>query len=235
MRVRLADVFPAVAAKAHRPLFIDGSGRTVWLAQGAGPEDDDDDADDKGDSGTGDDADDKSGDGNHGDKKDDKKDDEDLKKKLRLADKRAAEAEKKLRDAEDKDKSELEVAKRDLEESKKENEELAAKNHELALTNAFLLVNEYTWHDPEEALASATRRKLLEDVQDKDSGDVDPSKLKKALESLAKAAPHLVKKGVEDDTPGSTATHTVGKGGKGGKGAEFDRATLEKRYSALRR
>jgi hypothetical protein len=234
MKVRLADVYPA-AAGGRRPQFIDGSGRSVWLAQGGGP-DDDKDGDADGDSGTGA-VDDKSGtDGNPEDDKDGKgKDDsEALKQKLRLADKRAAEAEKKLREAEDKDKSELEVAKRKLEEVTANNAKLTEANHELSLTNAFLMVNEVTWFDPEEALASARRRKLLDGVQAED-GEVDNGKLKKALEALAKASPHLVKKGKDDEGPGSTATHTVGNGAGKGKGQQFDRETLAKRYSALRR
>lgn len=233
MKVRLASVIPT-AGQVRRPLFIDGSGRSVWLAQGADPAEDDDD-DDDGDSGTGDaDAKDPK-DGDRKDDKDDKSSDaEALKKKLRLADKRAAEAEKRLREAEDKDKSELEVAKRDLEEAKKKNEEQAEEMRELALVNAFLMVNEFTWHDNEDALNAARRGKLLEDVISED-GEVDKAKMKKALDALAKAKPHLVKKGADDETPPSTATHSVGNG-KGKKGAEeFSKGDLSKRYSALRR
>lgn len=235
MKVRLADVSSPVGS-VRRPLFIDGSGREVFLAQGADPAEDADD-DDEGDSGTGDAKD----DDKTGDRKDKKDDDKDadsdaLKKKLRLADKRAAEAEKKLREAEDKDKSELEVAKRDLEEAKKKNEDLAEDNRELSLVNAFLMVNTITWHDNEDALNAARRQGLLDDLQDKETGEVDKAKMKKALESLSKAKPHLVKKGAEEETPASTATHTVGgKGNKNGQQEGLDKATLSKRYSALRR
>jgi hypothetical protein len=239
MKIHLALVDPK--APWGLPLFVDGSGRPVYLGRGA--DGTDDDGEGGTDSGGDDDAD--ADDDGDDDKKDKKEpgaeaDAEVLKKKMRLADKRAAEAERKLRELEDKDKGELEVTQRKLKEATETNAKLVLQVREQALENAFLSVNEITWHDPSDALTAATRLKLLEGVQDED-GEVDQAKLKTALQKLAKAKPHYVKNNTEEDSgsgagagKGTTGT-TTGSGRKKGTADGPTEQQLRDRYSALRR
>jgi hypothetical protein len=239
MTIHLALVDPA--SSWGQPLFVDDSGRPVYLGRGA--DGTDDDGEDDGDSGTEDDTD---GDAEGGDKGEkDKKpgaeaDAEVLRKRMKAADKRAQAAEQRVKDLEDKDKSELEVAKRKLEEATKRADELAEKVKAKALENAFLSTNDITWHDPDDALAAAQRHNLLEGVQDED-GEVDKTKLAAALKALAKKKPHYVKKdNTEEDTEaankakGPTGT-TTGSGRKRGTGTGPTEDDLRRRYSALRR
>jgi hypothetical protein len=233
MTIHLAIVDP--------PLFVDGSGRPVYLAKGS------DGTDDEGEGGT-DSGGDDDADGDDGGEGEGEKgkpgaeaDAAALRNKIRLADKRAAEAEKRLRELEDKDKGALEVAERKLAEATATNDKLLVQVKEQALENAFLTVNEITWHDPSDALSAAHRAKLLDGVQDED-GEVDQTKLKAALKALAKAKPHYVKKSTEDQEEdatkgapkGSTATKT-GSGRKTGTADGPTEAQLRDRYSALRR
>jgi len=244
MKIRLANVFPEAApTRWGQPLFVDGSGRPVYL--GRGGDGTDDDGEGSGDSGAEDDAD---GDDDADDEggKDDKAkpgaeaDAEALRKKMKLADKRAAEAERKLRDLEDKDKGELEVAKRKLEEVTAINAKLQEKVKAQALENAFAMADVgITWHDPDDALTAAGRLGLMEGVQDED-GEVDKAKLASALKALAKKKPHYVKtKADENDEQrnngsGSTGTST-GSGRKKGAGDGPTEAELRARYAAIRR
>jgi hypothetical protein len=237
MKIRLAQVDPS--APWGQPLFVDGSGRPVYLGRGADGTDDDDE--DGSDSGGADDADDD--DAGDKDEKDGKNkagaeaDAEALRNKIRLADKRAAEAERKLQELTDKDKSALEVAERKLAEAEAKTAELATKLKTKALENAFMAVNEYTWHDPDDAIAAATRLGLLEGVQD-DDGEVDQTKLKAALVKLIKAKPHYLKseksEDDEDETPkGPSGTPTGSARKKAAKTAASE-AALRARYPALR-
>jgi len=234
MTIHLAIVNPS--APWGQPLFVDGRGRPVYLGRGG---DGEGEGEGVGDSGTDDDADDDT-DGEDGGEKDKDKpgaeaDAEALRKKIRLADKRAAEAERKLRELEDKDKGELEVTKRKLAEAEADKVKLAEKVKAQALETAFLGVNEYTWHDADDALTAAGRLGLLEGVQDEE-GEVDKAKLKAALAKLIKAKPHYLKKdntGEEDETPkGPTGTPTGSGRQKSKKTA--DEAALRARYPALR-
>jgi hypothetical protein len=241
MKIHLALVNPEASARWGQPLFVDGSGRPVYLGRGADGTDDDGEGD--GDSGATDDADDDSDGEDDGDKKDKKKpgeeaDAEALRKKMKLADKRAAEAERKLRELEDKDKGELEVTQRKLAEATETNAKLLKQVRDQALENAFLSTNEITWHDPDDALTAAQRAGLLEGIQDED-GEVDKAKLKTALQKLAKAKPHYVK-GTEEEAGatkgngGPTGTST-GSGRKKGTADGPTEQQLRDRYSALRR
>lgn len=245
MRIHLAIVDPE--ARWGQPLFVDDSGRPVYLGRGADGTDDDDE--DGSDSGTDDDAD-ADDDGDDKDKKDkDKKeagaeaDAEALRKKMRLADKRAAEAERKLRELEDKDKDALEVANAKVDELTKANGELNAKLKEQSLVSAFAMVNEHEWVDPEDALDLARRRGFLDDVQDED-GEVDQKMLKRKLAEFAKAKPNMIKKAKKDEDDGEDTAGGNGKGPTGtntGSGRKKGAATgpteeeLRSRYSALRR
>ena len=235
MTIHLAIVDPS--APWGQPLFVDGSGRPVYL--GRGSDGTGDDGEDDPDSGGDGDADDDT-DGEDESKKDKDKpgaeaDAEVLRKKMKLADKRAAEAERKLRELEDKDKSEVEVLKRKLEEQTAANTELVTKLKAKALENAFMAVNDYTWHDPDDAISAATRLGLLADVQDED-GEVDKDKLKAALKKLIKAKPHYLKKdNTEDgDEPKGPSGAPVGSGRKNKPAKGADEAALRARYPALR-
>lgn len=242
MKIRLANPFLEAPVRWGQPLFVDGSGRPVYL--GRGSDGTGDDGEDDTDSGGDDDADgDDDGDG-EGDKDGKAKpgaeaDAEALRKKIRLADKRAAAAEKRAQELEDKDKGALEVAERKLAEMQAANAKLQVKVTAQALENAFLATNEITWHDPDDALTAAQRAGLLEGVQDED-GEVDKAKLKTALQKLAKAKPHYVKsKADEDDDAknngaGPTGTNT-GSGRKKPANGAPDEAALRARYTAIRR
>lgn len=232
MTIQLALVHPAWG----RPLFIDGSGRPVYLGRGADGTDDDGEAD--GDSGTeGDEGDDTDGDKDEKDKKDkepgSEADAEVYRRKMKLADKRAADAEQRLKALEDKDKDALEVATRKLQEAEAKNVELNDKLKEQSLQNAFLLVNEHTWVDPGDALDLARRRGFLDDVQDED-GVVDDKLLKRKLAEFAKAKPNMVQASKEEEAPGVKTGQTPGSGRKKDP-AVADEAALRARYSALRR
>jgi hypothetical protein len=240
MKIRLANPYFEAPLVWGQPLFVDGSGRPVYLGRGADGADDDGEGEP--DSGGDGDAD-GDGDGEGGDKDEKGKpspaDEAALKNKIKLADKRAAEAERRLRELEDKDKGALEVAERKLAEATETNAKLAAQVKAQALENAFLKVNDITWHDPDDALTAATRQKLLEGVQDED-GEVDMAKLKTALAKLAKAKPHYVKSKAdeEEEQPkggsGPTGTPT-GSGRKKGNPSGPSEAELRARYGAIRR
>lgn len=242
MKIHLAIVDPEAPRSWGQPLFVDGSGRPVYLGRGA---DGEGEGEGEGDSGADDDADDDTegdGDGTK-DKKaaGEEADAEALRRRMKAADKRAEAAERRVRELEDKDKGELEVTQRKLAEATEQNTKLTAQVREQALENAFLKVNEITWHDPDEALAGAQRAKLLEGVQD-DDGEVDLAKLKAALKAYAKAKPHHVKKDSTEEekdqdakaAAGPTATKT-GSGRKTGTASGPTEQQLRDRYSALRR
>jgi hypothetical protein len=239
MKIRLAIVNPE--ARWGQPLFVDGRGRPVYLGRGADGTDDEGEGDtDSGGEGDADGDGDGEGEGEKA-KKDAgaEADAEALRNKIRLADKRAAAAEAKLKDLEDKDKSALEVAERKLAEAQATNDKLLAQVRTQALENAFLATNDITWHDPDDALTAAQRAGLLEGVQDED-GAVDKTKLKSALQKLAKAKPHYVKSSKDGDAAGAgsgagpTGT-TTGSGRKAGTKDGPTEEQLRQRYAALRR
>lgn len=146
-----------------------------------------------------------------------------LRKQLSASDKNRTAAEKKLKEIEDAKKDELTKATERAEAAEKlvqkRDEELAG----LRLQNAFLTANTgVSWHDPEDALDVAQKRGYLSEVVSED-GKVDSAKLATKLKELAKAKPHLVKSGAEEndkkkEEPKAPTGQKVGsKVGGGGK------------------
>jgi hypothetical protein len=138
----------------------------------------------------------------------------------------------KLKEIEDKDKSELERTTervKVLEQQVQQDKEEIGK---LRLENAFLTVNEVSWHDNEDALRAARDGGYLEQVV-KDDGTIDRDKLNRQLKSLADKKKYLVKTEQEPPQPPSGAG--VGSGGRGGNQGNPDEAKLRERYSRLRR
>jgi hypothetical protein len=145
------------------------------------------------------------------------------------AEQREAELAKRLREFEDKDKSELEKAQRNAEEAIKERDEAHAALQRERINNAFLTSNTYAWHNSERALSLLD----LSEVTIKDDGKVEG--LDKAIASLAKSDPYLIK--TSDETKGSDLPPSgspAGSGAKNGK-ATTDRDKLMDKYPALRR
>lgn len=242
MKIQLAIVDPS--APWGQPLFVDGSGRPVYLGRGADGSDDGGegegdsgaDADEDGDDDGGDDS--KKGDGK---KPGEEADAEALRRRMKAADKRANDAEARLRALEDAGKDKLEVAERKVTELTEANKKLTESLREQSLVNAFLLVNEHEWQDNEDALDLARRKGYLDDVQDAD-GEVDQKALKAKLAAFAKAKPHMLKtKKAEDGDEGkkpagTPATGTpTGSGRKKGTEGSPTEAELRARYGALRR
>ena len=243
MTIHLALV-SAREAQWGQPLFVDDSGRPVYPARG-GDGEGAGEGDDDGDSGADDDADDT--DAEDKDEKDSKAgaeaDAEVLRKKMRLADKRAAEAERKLRELEDKDKGELEVTQRKLADAEKQLAEVRQKLKDNAIETAFAMVNKFEWEDAEDALELMRRKGFLEDVQDED-GEVDRKVLERKLKEFAKAKPHMLKKKTEEDEedtdttsgkPNGPTGQPTGSGRKNKPGTGPTEAELRNRYPALRR
>lgn len=95
----------------------------------------------------------------------------------------------------------------------------------LRIENAFLSSNTHDWADKDDALRLAD----LADVEIEDDGTVHG--LKQALDKLAKAKPHLLKKSDSDDKRGPSGSANNGKR-KGGS-TKPDRAALSKSYPIL--
>lgn len=134
-----------------------------------------------------------------------------------------------LKAIEDKDKSELERTAGELDELKKSAAERDEAIRDLRLENAFLASNKFTWHDPADALKLAD----LSEVEIDDDGRV--TGLDKALEKLAKAKPHLVKK--DEGTGGTPPPSGEPRNPRTpGKADEQTRKTaLRNKYPSLRR
>lgn len=163
-----------------------------------------------------------------------------LKERMQAADKAKAAAEAKVKEAEDAKKDDLTKA----QDKVKEHETALAERDQtiasLRLENAFLSANTVTWHDPDEALASAQRNGYLEGVV-KDNGDIDKGALKKALERLSKEKGFLVKSASggegEGGSGGSGGSGSSGGnvgGGKGGKGNQLSDEDILRRFPAIR-
>jgi hypothetical protein len=209
-----------------------------------GPEDDDDDDDDDDntdDSGAGgkkkskkksdDDDTDSGGD----DDDDDDGDAERLRKRMKAADKRAAEAEAELQKIRDKDKTELERAQGQVGDLEKQVETLQSEVTTLRLQNAFLTSNKHTWHDGDTALALAQSKGYLDDIVD-DEGTVDKKALGKALDRLATEHKYLVKtdeKKDDDDEPGGPSGEPAGRRSDNSKDEKAKAAQLRKRFPVL--
>jgi hypothetical protein len=256
--VRLINPIECEADEQRSPLGLTRSGQPVWPVFGAQPDDDDDDDDDADD---GDDDDDDADSGAADRKKKSKSEDEDddddsdleaeraraerYRRRMKGADRRAAEAERKLREAlagKDKDAEPSE----ELVKAQKENESLSEANTTLRLQNAFLLNNTYAWHDQADAMALVLKD---EDVEIDDDGEVQG--LKDALKRLAKAKPWMVKveeskddddddDDDEDDTDKPEARRKSTSSGRAAAGRRkpnkgADEAALVATYPALRR
>lgn len=210
------------------PLF-QWRGRDVYPMFGAEGEDD---GGEGSDSGSRDDGGEDTGEGSTDSGSDtvSREDFEKLRNQLRAADKNRAETEKKLKAIEDGKKDELTKATERAAELEKTVQAQANDLADMRLQNAFLTANTgITWHDPADALALAERQGYLAEVVD-DEGKVNGSKLTAKLKELAKAKPHLVKSGTQEQqqTPRTPSGSTVGGKNKGGK----DEPDLS-RYSKL--
>lgn len=150
--------------------------------------------------------------------------------RLKAADRGKSDVEKRLKAIEDSKKDELTKATERAAELEKTTEAQAKEIADLRLQNAFLTADTgITWHDPGDALALAERKGYLAEVVDNE-GQVDSAKLTAKLKELAKAKPHLVKTGKENDgssgngsTPGPTGSNVGGKGKKQDKGPDLSR------------
>lgn len=154
--------------------------------------------------------------------------------RMKAADKRAADAERKIREAEDKDKSELELATRRVTELETENGALVGKLKTLTQERYFLGSNTVTWHDPEIAMGKLDWSNIVDE-----DGEVDQTKLGKAIKDLAKEKPFLVKSDTADEDARRPANQQQSSGGNVGAGKrknkqELDREQLLKRFPALR-
>lgn len=133
--------------------------------------------------------------------------------------------------------SEADKAKKNAEEISAREAAQAAELGQLKRERAFLVANDITWHDREDALKAID----WDEVEVSSDGKVDTKSLKAELKRLAKAKPWLVKKSeTEDDTDDSdddkskksSASSMNGKK-KGTK--EPTREELAKRFPALNR
>jgi hypothetical protein len=211
-----ADKLPHNARTVLAPLFT-WHGMDVYPvfgAEGDGETEDDPDSE----SGDGGDTDTGEGDTGTGSGTVSREEFEALRKQLSAADKNKSAAEKKLKEIEDAKKDELTKATERAEELEKKAKVQDAEIADLRLQNAFLTADTgITWHDPADALALAERQGYLAEVVGED-GKVDAGKLTSKLKELAKAKPHLVKTGNQEDQKGTTATGAkVGGKGKAGK------------------
>lgn len=172
------------------------------------------------------------GEGKDGEKPVSRADFERLERHLAEADRKRTAAEEALKKIEDAKKDDLTKAQERVQELEKANEANAAEVAKLRLDNAFLTVNDITWHSKKQALKLAESEGYLEGVV-KD-GKVDEKVLASKLKEFAKANAHLVKaeSGQQSPPPSGGA---VGSGGKGGKNGSTDEATLKQRYRVLDR
>lgn len=116
--------------------------------------------------------------------------------RMRAADKRASEAEQKSKELEREKLSDQEKVAAELKDVTAERDSLRAEVNDVRLENAFLSINKYSWHDPQDAL----RLLNTEGVEVKD-GKV--TGLSEAVDKLAKDKKHLLK--TEEDGKGSSA------------------------------
>lgn len=210
-------------------------------------DDPDDDGDDDGDEP---DDDDTGSGGDSGSDKDKADDDGDtisraeydaLMKRMKAADKRAADAEKKIREQDDAKKDDLTKAQDRVAELEQAVEDSATTIRTLRLENAFLTSNKHSWHDPEVALDLAQRKKYVdEDIID-DDGTVDKVALKKALDRLAKecsylvAAPKKQKDDADGDEPDQPSGQSAGKRSKNNDDSAAKQQQLRSRFPVLNR
>lgn len=237
------------ASKAHR---ADARMELIDNDEDDGPDPDDDEEDEEDDDDS-DDADEKGGKGKDDKKssKDKSSDDDDkvdraeyerVKRHRAAADRRKAELETEnatlktenaALKAEGKDGKPDEATTARVTELQSTNEKLAEQIQSLRINNAFLSANDYTWHDPEDAMRLAD----LSEVEIEEDGTVVG--LKEALKKLAKAKPHLIKKAEskvkddEDDDDEKPPSGSANNGRRKGSKNKPDRAALSKTYPVL--
>lgn len=227
-----------ITGEALKPVGV-VNGKCVWPIMGGAPDgdeddDDDDKDDDTGDSGSGDSKSGKEDTGDSGSGDDLSAEVERLRKRMAAADKRADEATQALKKIEDEKKDDLTKAQDRVTELESENETLKKQINDMRLQNAFLSANKHTWHDSEEALASAERNGYLEDVVD-DDGKVDKVRLGKALDRLAKEKPFLVNSDSKkkDDDPDEPSGEPAGGRSDNVKDEKAKKEQLKKRFPVL--
>lgn len=224
-------------SKRNKQIQLPDGTLIPWImgAEGAADPADDVDTDADDDPEDDDDEDDSDSDSKSKDPKDQTASElEKMKIRMKAADRRAADAEKKIREAEDKDKSELELKTRRVEELETENTALQGKLQVLTRERHFLGSNTVTWHDPEIAMGKLDWAEIVDD-----DGEVDQTKLGKAINDLAKEKPFLVKSDDADDDARRPANQQQSSGGAVGSGkrknkGEIAREELLKRFPALR-
>lgn len=225
-----------------RPLYRRPDGRLVWPVMGASPDDPasggagtDGEPGSTGEAGKeGQNSGTEGGDGSEGEKPVSRADFERLERHLAEADKKRTAAEEALKKIEDGKKDELTKAQERVAELEKSSAAKDTELLELRLDNAFLTVNDITWHSKKQALKLAGSEGYLEGVV-KD-GKVDEKVLASKLKEFAKANAHLVKQDSNgQQSPPPASGGAVGSGGKGGKDGGTDEATLRGRYRSLNR
>lgn len=162
--------------------------------------------------------------------------------RMKAADRRAEAAEKKAKELEEKDLSEQEKALKQVPELQETVTKLEQENKKLTAKVAFLGLGDFSWHDPDVALAQVD----LSEVFGED-GSIDKKALKKAAETLAKEKAFLVKsandkgdggKGGQNGGTGNTggtgsSGSAAGSGSGRGAGSGVDEAALKAKYPAL--
>lgn len=159
--------------------------------------------------------------------------------RMRAADKNRSETQKKLEAAEARlaeidqaNMTELQKLQAENEKLKQKTQGLSQKMKDQALENAFLATPGVEWADKEDAY-TVLRTKYLEGVEIDEDGKV--SGMKEAVAAMAKGKPHLVKTAAEEVIqPSSEATGETPKKRKGEK-TTADRASLAKRFPALKK
>ena len=157
---------------------------------------------------------------------------EQLKERMKAADKRATAAENKVKEFEDAEKDELTKAQDDLQAVTQERDTLLSENTSLSVQLAVVTSPEAERFVDMDAVLKFLD---LDDLTD-DDGEIVKGKVKESLDALAEDKPYLVrsKEGDEEDgdeqPPSGRQTNSKRKSKKG-----LDRATLAKKYPALRR
>lgn len=152
---------------------------------------------------------------------------EKLQERMKAADRAKAKAEAALKERERKDMGDLERAQAEVQDLTAERDSLRATLQQTRIENAFLSNNKHTWVDPSDALR-------LMDMDGVEIKDDKVTGLAEAIEKLAKAKPHLLKKDDGDGKGSSAASGTANNGTRKG-----DKKTPPKNYGgrfpALRR
>lgn len=215
--------------------WVLGNGKVVRPIMGAAEDGEEEEEDPPGDGGTGgDDQDKKSTSGGDSDKVD-KADLDAMERRMKAADKRAADLQKKIDEADNAKKDELTKATDELTSTKAELEKAMETITSLRLQNSFLTANKHTWHDGDTALALAQSKGYLEDVVDED-GKVDKVLLGKALDKLAKEHAYLVKTENKEEEPDDGPSGAPGPGrSDNNKDEAARRQQLKRRFPALNR